>query len=474
MTVDPCNVSVVGLGVMGGGLARNLASRGYRVAVHNRSIEAARRLAAQHPRAAFVVTDRLEDVTGALARPRLILLLVPAGKPVDDVLTRLGPLLDAGDVIVDAGNSHFADTERRIARAADQPWRLVGMGVSGGTEGALHGPSLMPGGDARAWERLQPVCEAIAAVSDARPCVAWCGRGAAGHFAKMVHNGIEYGDMQLIAESALLMRRGLALEPGAVADAFAAWNRGELESFLISIAAEIFRVPDPANPGAVLLDAVLDRAGQKGTGRWTVQAALDLGIAIPTISAAVDARALSSDVAFRERASDLFRDAQGGALDGVTLNDVRAALYASRIATYSQGFTLLASASAEHEYGTSLAEVARIWRAGCIIRARLLDEIRSVLGRSNEQPWVAFAPTLRAEIVHRVPAWRRVVAAATRAGLPVPALSASLAWLDTLTTARGSADLLQAQRDRFGAHGYERRDRPGELVHSAWQPASED
>jgi 6-phosphogluconate dehydrogenase len=473
MTIAPCNVGVVGLGVMGGGLARNLASRGYRVAVHNRSIEAARLLATQHPDSALVVADRLEGVASALARPRLILLLVPAGGPVDDVLTALRPLLETGDVIVDAGNSHFADTERRVADAADQPWHFVGMGVSGGAEGALHGPSLMPGGDARAWGRLQPVCEAIAAVSEARPCVAWCGRGAAGHFVKMVHNGIEYGDMQLIAEAALLLRRGLALDAGAVADAFAAWNRGELESFLISIAAEIFRVPDPANPGALLLDAVLDRAGQKGTGRWTVQAALDLGLAIPTISAAVDARALSSDVALRARASDLFREAGRAALDGVTLDDVRAALYASRIATYSQGFTLLASASAEQQYGTDLAEVARIWRAGCIIRTRLLDEFRSVLDRGDE-PCAAFAPTLRAQIAHRLPAWRRVVAAATRAGLPVPALAASLAWLDTLTTARGSADLLQAQRDSFGAHRYERRDHPGELVHSSWQPASEN
>jgi len=289
----------------------------------------------------------------------------------------------------------------------------------------------------------------------------------------MVHNGIEYGDMQLIAESALLMRHGLALEPGAIADAFAGWNRGELESFLVSIAAEIFRVPDPANPGALLLDAVLDRAGQKGTGRWTVQAALELGIAIPTISAAVDARALSADVALRERASDWFREARRGEFEGASLDDVRAALYASRIATYSQGFTLLATASMERDYGTSLGEVARIWRAGCIIRARLLDELRRVLENDDER-CVAFAPTLRAEIVQRLPAWRRVVGAASRAGLPVPALSASLAWLDTLTTARGSADLLQAQRDRFGAHGYERRDHPGELVHSAWLPPSRD
>ncbi len=473
MTIDACDVGVIGLGVMGGGLARNLASRGYRVAVYNRSVETARRLSGQHPDSGFVVLERFEDFAHALSRPRLILVLVSAGRPVDDVLAALAPFLESGDVVVDAGNSHFTDTERRIALAADQPWHFVGMGVSGGAEGALLGPSLMPGGDARAWQRLRPVCEAIAAVSDARPCVAWCGRGAAGHFVKMVHNGIEYGDMQLIAEAAVLLRRGLGLAPTAIADAFATWNEGELESFLLEIAAGIFRVPDPMNPGSLLLDAVLDRAGQKGTGRWTVQAALELGIAIPTLSAAVDARALSADVALRERGQEVFGEARRGPFDEVSLDDVRAALYASRIATYSQGFSLLAAASAEHEYGTSLAEVARIWRAGCIIRARLLDELRLSLAAGNE-PCLAFAPTLCAEIVRRLPAWRRVVAAATRAGLPAPAFSVSLAWLDTLTTARGSADLIQAQRDWFGAHGYERRDRPGELVHSAWQPAPKE
>jgi len=473
MTIDACDVGVVGLGVMGGGLARNLASRGYRVAVYNRSVETARRFSEQHRDAGLAVVERLGDLARALARPRLILVLIPAGRPVDDVLEALGAFLENGDVVVDAGNSHFTDTERRIAHDADQPWHFVGMGVSGGAEGALLGPSLMPGGDARAWQRLRPVCESIAAVSDARPCVAWCGRGAAGHFVKMVHNGIEYGDMQLIAEAALLLRRGLGLAPAAIADAFATWNEGELESFLLEIASGIFRVPDPMNPGSLLLDAVLDRAGQKGTGRWTVQAALELGIAIPTISAAVDARALSADVALRERASGMFGEARRGSFEEVTLDDVRSALYASRIATYSQGFTLLASASAEREYGTSLEEVARIWQAGCIIRARLLGELRSSL-TSADEPCLAFAPALRAEIVRRLPAWRRVVAAATRAGLPVPALAASLAWLDTLTTARGSADLIQAQRDWFGAHGYERRDRPGEIVHSAWQRASKD
>ncbi len=469
--IAACDVAVVGLGVMGGGLARNLASRGYRVAAYNRTTDTARRLSAQNPDAGLSVVEQLESIPRALAPPRLILVLVTAGRPVDDVLAALGPRLANGDVIVDAGNSHYTDTERRIAAAASQPWHFVGMGVSGGAEGALIGPSLMPGGDARAWQRLRPVCEAIAAASDAGPCVAWCGRGAAGHFVKMVHNGIEYGDMQLIAEAALLLRRGLGLAPAAIADAFAAWNEGELESFLVEIAARIFRVPDPENPAQLLLDSVLDSAGQKGTGRWTVQAALELGIAIPTISAAVDARALSSDVALRARADQMFRGSRRGSLEEVTLDDVRAALYAARIATYSQGFTLLATASAEHEYGTRLAEVAQIWRAGCIIRARLLDEIRTSL-TSGDEPCLALAPTLRAEIMMRTPAWRRVVASAARAGLPVPALAASLAWLDTLTTARGSADLIQAQRDWFGAHGYERRDRPGELVYSAWQPGS--
>ncbi len=467
MTVEMCDVGVIGLGVMGGGLARNLASHGYRVAVQSRSFETARRLTAQYPDATLTAFSRIEDFVRALARPRLIILLVPAGPPVDTAIATLGPLLETDDVLIDAGNSHFGDTERRIASAASQPWRFVGMGVSGGSEGALRGPSLMPGGDERAWEQLRPVCEAIAAVRDGAACVAWCGRGAAGHFVKIVHNGIEYGDMQLIAEAAFLMRRGLALGPAAVAEAFAAWNEGELESFLLEIAAKIFRVRDPAKPGALLLDAVLDRAAQKGTGRWTVQAALELGVAVPSISAAVDARALSAGLPLRARVDAAFGGAPHGQLEGVSLDDVRAALYAARIATYSQGFSLLASASRAHAYGTNLAEVARIWRAGCIIRARLLDEIRSALANENEG-LLALAPSLREEIARRLPAWRRVVAASARAGFPVPALAASLGWLDTLATVRGSADLIQAQRDWFGAHGYERRDQPGVAVHSDW------
>ena len=341
------------------------------------------------------------------------------------------------------------------------------MGVSGGSEGALHGPSLMPGGDWGAWERLRPLLESIAATSDAGPCVAYCGPGSAGHFVKMVHNGIEYGDMQLIAETALLLRRGLELAPDQIADTFATWNRGELQSFLIEITAEIFRVLDTDEPGALLLDAVLDRAGQKGTGRWTVGTALDLGVAIPTIATAVDARVLSSEVDLRRRAEGAFEGPPGQPLEGVTRDDLRNALYAAKIASYTQGFALLAAGSREYGYDTDLAEVARIWQAGCIIRARLLDAVRSAFAAEPDTLLVLAGP-FRAELAARLPAWRRVVAAAATAGQPAPGLATSLGWFDTLVTARGSANLIQAQRDAFGAHTYERVDRPGKLVHSEW------
>ena len=308
----------------------------------------------------------------------------------------------------------------------------------------------------------------------------YCGRGSAGHFVKMVHNGIEYGDMQLIAESAVLLRRGLGLGPAAVADVFARWNEAELESYLIEITADIFRTEDPLSPGGLLLDAILDRAGQKGTGRWTVKAALDLGVAIPTIAAAVDARALSASRERRVEAERLFRSAGDPGLDGVTADDVGAALYAAKIASYSQGFDLLARASAESGYETDLAEVARIWKAGCIIRAGMLDRIRDAFrtgadaAGDGSAPLLIFAPTFRAEMGERVPAWRRVVSAATRAGLPVPGLAASLAWFDTLSTASGSANLIQAQRDYFGSHTYERIDAPGEFVHTDWAGAKRE
>ncbi len=464
------DIGVVGLGVMGANLARNLASRGHRVAGYDRNPESARRLAARHPEAKLEAVTSYEELVAALKRPRRVLVMVPAGAPVDAVVDALDPLLGEDDVVVDGGNSLFADTDRRNERAATRPWRFVGMGVSGGSEGALTGPSLMPGGDRPAWERLRPLLESIAAVSDAGPCVTWCGHGSAGHFVKMVHNGIEYGDMQLIAETALLLRRGLGLEPPAVADTFAAWNGGELESFLVEITADIFRVPDPKDGDALLLDAILDSAGQKGTGRWTVQAALELAVAVPTLAAAVDARVLSSGVQLRRRAEAAFGSARAGILSGVSVDDLRDALYAGKLASYAQGFALLDAGSAEHDYETDLAEIARIWKAGCIIRARLLDRIREALV-DGPAPMV-LARGLREDLAKRVPAWRRVVAGAAAAGLPAPGLAASLAWFDTLSTARGSAALIQAQRDYFGSHTYERIDDPGNAVHTDWKTAT--
>ena len=469
MADQGCEVAVIGLGVMGANFARNFASRGLRVAIFNRSPEATRKLAADHPGAGFVGCESLEELVSAVERPRRLVLLVPAGAPVDDSLDALAPLLAADDIVIDAGNSLFSDTDRRAARAQDAPWRFVGMGISGGSEGALLGPSIMPGGDPEAWERLRPVLESVAAVADSGPCVAYCGRGSAGHFVKMVHNGIEYGDMQLIAESAVLLRQGLGLAPAGVADVFSEWNAAELESYLIEITADIFRTADPHVPGGLLLDAVLDRAGQKGTGRWTVKAALDLGVAIPTIAAAVDARVLSANRERRVEAERAFGSSSATALAGVSVDDVRSALYAAKMASYSQGFDLLARASEEYDYGTELPEVARIWQAGCIIRARFLDRVRDAFAAQSEAPsLLALAPSFRAELLERVPSWRRVVAAATHVGLPVPGLAASLAWFDTLGRAEGSANLIQAQRDYFGSHSYERVDAPGEFVHTDW------
>lgn len=471
------DVGVIGLGVMGASLARNFASRGLSVAGYNRDPEKAKALAASHPEAKLAIADDLAGFVASLERPRRIVLLVPAGRPVDDVLDALDGLLEADDIVVDGGNSLFTDTDRRAARAEGRPWRFVGMGVSGGEEGALLGPSMMPGGDLEAWRRLAPVLEKIAAIGTGGPCVAHCGRGSAGHFVKMVHNGIEYGDMQLIAESATLLRRGLGLAPDAVADVFSAWNEGELESFLVEITADIFRVKDPRDPHALLLDAVLDQAGQKGTGRWTVIAAAELGVAIPTIAAAVDARIVSADRPLRERVEASLGAERSGAdlsaLEGVSVDDLRDALYAAKITSYAQGFALLARASEAKDYGTNLGEVARIWTAGCIIRARFLDRVMEAFRAEGAGgpavPSLVIAPGFAEELRRRLPAWRRVVAASARAGLATPGFATSLAWLDGIATARGSASVLQAQRDYFGAHGYERLDTPGVAQHTEWK-----
>ncbi len=468
MSMEKLNdIGMIGLGVMGGNFARNLASKGFRVAGWARDLDAARKLAADHPEAKLTISDDLVGLVRALERPRRIVVLVNAGKPVDDVLAALDPLLDPDDVVVDAGNSLFADTERRLSQWASRPWKFVGMGISGGSEGALKGPAMMPGGDRASYERLKPLLEATAARSDAGPCVTWCGNGSAGHFVKMVHNGIEYGDMQLIAETALLLKEGLALAPDKVAQTFADWNRGELNSYLVEITADILRTPDPEKAGGLLVDAILDQAGQKGTGSWTVVAAAELNVAIPTIAAAVDARNLSAGRNVRLEAAKLL----GGGhkpLAGVTIDDLRDALYASKIASYTQGFAMLARGSAQRGYQTDLAEVARIWTSGCIIRARFLQHVREAFSQKPAPELLALAPAFAADLAKREAGWRRVVAAATAAGLPIPGLAASLTWFDTLRTARGSAALIQAQRDYFGSHTYERLDRPGQAIHTDW------
>ena len=461
------DVAVIGLGVMGANLARNFASRGLRVAGYDRSPEPGAALGREHPEAKIAVAATLADLVKGLERPRRIIMLVNAGKPVDAVLEALEPLLEKDDIVVDAGNSLYQDTDRRHARTKEKPWRFVGMGVSGGSEGALLGPSIMPGGDPEAWDRLRPVLESIAATSSSGKCVTYCGRGSAGHFVKMVHNGIEYGDMQLIAETATLLRGGLGRSPAQVADVFAEWNRGDLESFLVEITSDIFRTPDPKGGGGILLDQIVDAAGQKGTGRWTVIAAAELGVPIPTIATAVDARGLSSLRALRASAAGKYPGA-GGTISAVSVDDLRDALYASKVASYTQGFQMMAAASKELGFGTNLGEMARIWTAGCIIRARFLDRIREAFTSDPAPELLALAPSFVPDVARRLPGWRRVVAAATSAGIPIPGLSASLSWFDTLVTARGSASILQAQRDYFGSHTYERLDEPGKAVHTDW------
>ncbi|MCA9576494.1 MAG: NADP-dependent phosphogluconate dehydrogenase [Sandaracinaceae bacterium] len=462
------DVAVVGLGVMGANLARNFARRGLRVGGFDLDPGAGARLAASEPDGQFCISASLAEMVARLERPRRIILLVNAGPAVDAVLDGLAPHLEADDIVVDGGNSLYTDTDRRNARAASEVWRFVGMGISGGSEGALLGPSLMPGGDVEAWRRLSPVLTAISAKSASGPCVTYCGRGSAGHFVKMTHNGIEYGDMQLIAEAATLLRRGLGQSAAQVSATFAAWNEQELDSYLIDITADIFLADDPQQPGAPLVDAIVDQAGQKGTGRWTVMAAIELGVPIPTIAAALDARALSSGRGLRLEAEGALRPRDAEPFAGVDVDTLRRALFASKMASYTQGFAMLRAASAERDYGIDLAEVARIWTAGCIIRAGFLGVISETYRADPELPLLALAPALAPQLREATPALRRTVSAAALAGIPVPALSASLGWLETLATARGSANIIQAQRDYFGSHTYRRIDAPDVPVHTDW------
>lgn len=463
---DTAQFGMIGLGVMGAALVRNLSSKGITVAAWDLSPEQGAELNGV-PGVTRVAT--LEELVSSLERPRRLQLMVPSGKPVDMVVASLRPLLEKGDIVIDGGNSAFERTDERARQLAEHGIDFVGMGVSGGEQGALEGPSMMPGGSAAGWERLAPVLEKIAAHTPAGPCVTHVGTGGAGHFVKTVHNGIEYADMQLIVETYDLLRRAMGQSVESCATRFAGWNGGRLASYLIEITAKILDHKDTS--GAPLVEAVLDRAGQKGTGRWTVQAAVGMGVAVPTIAAALDARVLSSDKAGREQREAAFGSpAIPAAAPSESLFEaLEQALFASKLLAYAQGFELIRSASAERHWGIVRAELARIWMGGCIIRAELLTPVRAALEADPELPNLAFAPTLLPELRAALPGLRRIVSLAVEAGVPVPALSASLAYADSLRTANLPQNLLQAQRDAFGAHTYQRRDDPdGPAHHSDW------
>ncbi len=463
---------LIGLGVMGQNFVLNVERNGFGVAVYNRSPEKTKAyLAGPAAGKNIVGTYSMEEFAQALERPRKIMLLVKAGAPVDATIEQLVPHLDRGDLIIDGGNSYFHDTERRAKALQEKGLHFFGMGVSGGEEGALWGPSLMPGGSKEAYKEVEPIMQAVAAKAeeDGEPCVAYLGPGGSGHFVKMVHNGIEYGDMQLIAEAYDLLRRTLGLTAGELHDIFAQWNQEELSSFLIEVTAKVLAKTDEET-GKPLVEMILDKAGQKGTGKWTSQTALDLGAAVPTITAAVDGRILSSMKEERVKASAMLTGPAPAPPAGGAgfVDDVRAALYASKICSYAQGMNLLKAASTEYGYDLDLGGIAKIWRAGCIIRARLLNDITRAYRREPELANLLLDQEFRAAVESRQEAWRRVVQKAVECGVPVPGMSASLAYFDAYRSERLPANLIQAQRDFFGAHTFERVDRPG-VFHADWE-----
>ncbi len=455
---------------MGRNLALNATDHGFRVSGWDAWDEARARFSAEGD-GALRACDDLQAFVASLRRPRRVVLLVKAGAVVDQTLGRLCPLLERGDLVVDSGNEHFANTERRSADLAGRGLRFFGMGISGGEEGARHGPSLMPGGDRDAYAELAPVLEQIAAKVADGPCVTYVGAGGAGHYVKMVHNGIEYGDMQLIAESYDVLRSLGGFGNAEIADAFEEWNGAELESFLVEISVAILRKKDEET-GADLVDLVTDEASMKGTGKWTVQDAQEVGVPVPTIAAAVDARVVSGSKPSRERASRSLPGPVGTVVAkserATVLQAVRHALYASKCASYAQGLRLIQQASAQRSWGVELAELARIWKGGCIIRAALLGEIQAAFRDAPELENLLLAPAFADALAARQEGWRRVVALAVSGGVPVPATAASLAHYDSQRRPWLPANLIQAQRDSFGAHGYRRLDRDGSF-HSEWR-----
>jgi len=471
MSDELATIGLTGLAVMGRNLARNIARHGHRVAVHNRTYSRTTELLDEFPDEGNLVgTDSLEEFVAAIEKPRAIIIMVKAGEATDAVLDDLTPLLDEGDIVVDAGNAHFEDTLRRQHALEEKGLHFVGMGVSGGEEGALNGPSIMVGGSDHAYERLGPVMESIAAQVDGTPCCTHVGTDGAGHFVKMVHNGIEYADMQLIAESFDLLRSVLDLSPAEIAGVFREWNDGDLESFLIELTADVLEHTD-AETGKAFVDVVDDAAEQKGTGRWTVQSALDLGVPITGIAEATFARSLSGHTEQRRAARKVFSttsDVSGVEVDrDQFVDDVRAALYASKVVAYAQGFDQIAAGAEANGWDIDLGMMATIWRGGCIIRAQFLDRIKEAYSDEPDLTTLLTTPYFVDAVTNGVDAWRRVVATAAQAGVPTPAFSSSLAYFDGLRRERLPAALIQGLRDNFGAHTYRRNDRPG-TFHTTW------
>ena len=469
MSSEQPRIAITGLATMGANLARNIARHSFPVAVHNRTAarteEFLREFGDEGP---FTGASSADELVAVLARPRTIMIMVKAGAPVDGVIQDLAPRLDEGDILVDGGNSLFRDTQRRARELEGRGLRFLGTGVSGGEEGALNGPSIMPGGTREAYDAVDDVFETIAAQVDGTPCCTYIGPDGAGHYVKMVHNGIEYADMQLIAEAYDLLRHGAGLEPGELSEVFAGWNQGDLESFLIEITATVLGRTDEAT-GKPFVDVVLDQAEQKGTGRWTAQDGLELGVPLTAITEAVFARALSARRELRLQAAEQLagpRPTTEGGTEAL-VDDVRRALYASKVVAYAQGFEQMRAASAQEGWDLDMGDLATIWRGGCIIRARFLDRIRETHDEQPDLPNLLLAPYFRDAVAEAQDSWRRVVARAIELGIAVPAFSSSLAYYDGLRRERTPANLIQGLRDLFGAHTYQRVDREG-AFHVRW------
>ena len=470
MDKTDADIGLIGLAVMGQNLALNIADHGYRISVYNRTGSVTDDFVAGPANGKSVAgCESLEKLVASLTSPRRVILMVQAGGATDAVIGQLESLLAAGDIVIDCGNSHFVDTERRGAALGELGIHFVGSGVSGGEEGARYGPSIMPGGASQAWPHVQPVLQSIAAQVDGEPCCDWIGGGGAGHFVKMVHNGIEYGDMQLIAETYQLLYGGLGLDHDEMSAVFTRWNAGDLDSYLVEITADILAFRD--TDGEPLLERILDTAGQKGTGKWTGMSALELGVPVSLIGEAVFARCLSALKSQRVQAAQLLEGPNCGieVERSAFIDDLGRTLYAAKVVSYAQGFMLMREASIEHQWSLRPGPIASLWRGGCIIRSRFLGHIRSAFDRQPDLPCLLLDDYFRGVLAQSQASWRRVISAAASAGIAVPALSAGLAFYDGYRSERLPANLLQAQRDYFGGHTYERIDRPrGEFFHTDW------